>query len=186
MFIVQISGRFLKASALFISRYLKAIHSQVTSSPKVTLDELIAISADLTLSELTLRQILSEKIERAVEDITNPYTVSLPSLHTTNTESENGVGARFLSLFAWNTTREAVEAKLIESTVTQSAAFISSVNEVPRLFRRTNRDAPTKPSEYVTGILQPIQTFHSRVKDAKQGDLLERIGPKVGQQILNR
>jgi len=91
-----------------------------------------------------------------------------------------------LSMFNWKGTKEGLEARLVDLTVTESTPFISSVNEVPRLFRRTNREVPTKHSEYVNSILKPIQVLHRSLKEAKQGDLLERVGSKVGQQILHR
>jgi hypothetical protein len=90
----------------------------------------------------------------------------------------------FLSAFEWTKTREDLESRLIEVTVSQSLANISSVTEVPRLFRRTNREVPTKHSEYVNGILEPIQSLRKDMGNQNQaeGNLLQR----VGQQALNR
>jgi len=185
---VQLYGRFMKASALFISRYLKEIQVQVASNPKVTLDQLISVSADLSLSELILRQILVEKMDAARSTI--PTTTTSPAQKESTTPREEGTvddaGAKFLSMFNWEETKAGLEDRLTELTVAQSLSHVSAVNEVPRLFRRTNREVPTKPSDYVHSILQPIQTLRQSMKNAKQGDLLERVGPKVGQQVTNR
>jgi hypothetical protein len=39
--------------------------------------------------------------------------------------------------------------------------FLKQVSDIPRLYRRTNRELPSKACTYMTSLLSPIQIFHS-------------------------
>lgn len=47
-----------------------------------------------------------------------------------------------------------------DEVVLQCSAFIRQVSDIPRLYRRTNREAPSKPSTYLNGMVRPLQAFH--------------------------
>ena len=50
--------------------------------------------------------------------------------------------------------------QLITSRVsTKSCAYLKQVSDIPRLYRRTNRDIPTKACTYLTSLLDPIEKF---------------------------
>ncbi|KAK7104007.1 hypothetical protein V1264_018785 [Littorina saxatilis] len=46
-----------------------------------------------------------------------------------------------------------------DEVVIQCSAFIRQVSDIPRLYRRTNREAPSKPSGYLSGMIKPLQMF---------------------------
>ncbi|XP_076463850.1 conserved oligomeric Golgi complex subunit 2-like isoform X2 [Babylonia areolata] len=46
-----------------------------------------------------------------------------------------------------------------DEIVVQCSAFIRQVSDIPRLYRRTNREAPSKPSGYLTGMVRPLRLF---------------------------
>merc|ERR1711879_729678 len=49
---------------------------------------------------------------------------------------------------------------LITSRVsTKACAYLKQVSDIPRLYRRTNREIPTKPCTYLTSLLDPIENF---------------------------
>jgi len=48
---------------------------------------------------------------------------------------------------------------VIDSISSECCIHLKSVYDIPRLFRRTNREMPTKPSIYVTSTLKPLQAF---------------------------
>lgn len=57
-----------------------------------------------------------------------------------------------------------VEQNVIEIVSEKSLPVIRQVSDVPRLYRRTNRDAPTQPCSYVATLFVPIyelQKTHS-------------------------
>ena len=43
---------------------------------------------------------------------------------------------------------------------------LKQVADIPRLYRRTNRELPSKALAYVHELLQPIQDFNRQVKEA--------------------
>nr|CAD7454847.1 unnamed protein product [Timema tahoe] len=56
----------------------------------------------------------------------------------------------------------------------QSLSQLRQVNDIPRLFRRTNRDIPTKPCLYVAAILAPPLSFHKAYREVVGAAQLQR------------
>lgn len=42
----------------------------------------------------------------------------------------------------------------------QCIGHLKHVSDIPRLYRRTNKEVPTKPSTYVNQLLTALQDFH--------------------------
>lgn len=209
MFIVQLTGRFLKASALFIARYLKEVSTKInninlskdnsTSVSKSDFGEtsasttsaasaqmvsqihqLINIYYDVNLSEMILTQILNEKFETV---ISSQLVTTLPTKIESSKEA-NPTLVNFMSQFPWISTKQAIDDQLKEIVLSQMIIHITSVNEVPRLFRRTNRDIPTTHSDYVGTMLLPLQTFNSIIisqydSNHKLSNVIGDIGTKL-------
>lgn len=53
----------------------------------------------------------------------------------------------------------AVTERIVSEVTAASGASLRQVSDIPRLFRRTNRDVPTKPCSYVNAILAPLLDF---------------------------
>ncbi|XP_015595629.1 conserved oligomeric Golgi complex subunit 2 isoform X2 [Cephus cinctus] len=58
----------------------------------------------------------------------------------------------------------AVTDEVVKELLSQSAVHLKQVSDIPRLFRRTKRDIPTKPCAYVNNALNPLSTFHTDYK----------------------
>ena len=43
--------------------------------------------------------------------------------------------------------------------IDKSQGFLKQVSDIPRLYRRTNRELPTKPCTYLIALLDPILRF---------------------------
>nr|CAD7568870.1 unnamed protein product [Timema californicum] len=56
----------------------------------------------------------------------------------------------------------------------QSLSQLRQVNDIPRLFRRTNRDIPTKPCPYVGAVLAPPLSFHKAYREVVGAPQLQR------------
>ncbi|XP_013789772.1 conserved oligomeric Golgi complex subunit 2-like [Limulus polyphemus] len=54
---------------------------------------------------------------------------------------------------------------VVNDIVFQCLQHLRMVSEIPRLYRKTNRDVPTKPSTYVQMVLRPLETFQNDNKD---------------------
>ena len=57
---------------------------------------------------------------------------------------------------------------------------LKQVADIPRLYRRTNRELPSKALAYVHELLQPIQDFNRQVKEAVESS---RWGNKLDLSI---
>lgn len=55
-----------------------------------------------------------------------------------------------------------IEQQWSDVIIAQTAGWTKQVADIPRLYRKTNRDAPTKPCNYVEQILKPAKTFHTK------------------------
>jgi len=93
---------------------------------------------------------------------------------------------QFLGDFQWNNTKSCIESNLVDAVVGQSSSNLAAVNEVPRLYRRTNREMPTKQLEYVEAIVLPVTSIKNDIFNAHQRDLWDKIDTKIGDQILQR
>ena len=49
---------------------------------------------------------------------------------------------------------------IVENVSSKCLPFLKQVSDIPRLYRRTNRELPSKPCSYVTAMTQPISKFH--------------------------
>ena len=63
----------------------------------------------------------------------------------------------------------------------QSTSIVKQVNDVPRKYRKTNRELPSKPSPYVAAMLDPLKTFVA--KDIKEESVEREIVTRVLTQI---
>lgn len=49
-----------------------------------------------------------------------------------------------------------VELKVVDIIKEKNVPVIRQVTDIPRLYRRTNRDMPTQPCSYVASLMTPI------------------------------
>ncbi|CAG7721319.1 unnamed protein product [Allacma fusca] len=168
-FISHLYGRFLKASALFSSRYLNAATQCITNNADLQLEVLINLYCDLNFAEMIIGQILVEKINGLSQ-----------------TSQNSGASSEFLAEFTWSKAKKAAENKMVEMVVNRSISSMSSVTEVPRLFRRTNRDVPTRSSDYVDAILLPIQSLKNSIASVHMDSLWDMVGQEASMQVSQR
>lgn len=55
-----------------------------------------------------------------------------------------------------------IEKQWSDEIIAQTAGWTKQVGDIPRLYRKTNRDAPTKPCNYVEQILKPAKSFYTK------------------------
>ncbi|KAJ8364880.1 hypothetical protein SKAU_G00137110 [Synaphobranchus kaupii] len=51
--------------------------------------------------------------------------------------------------------------------------YLKSASEVPRLYRRTNKEVPTRASSYMDNALRPLQQLQSDHKDTLKGSIIQ-------------
>lgn len=59
-----------------------------------------------------------------------------------------------------------VAGEIVKELMSQSSVHLKQVGDIPRLFRRTNREVPTKPCAYVSNVVEPLATFHAEYNSA--------------------
>ncbi|XP_028395928.1 conserved oligomeric Golgi complex subunit 2-like isoform X2 [Dendronephthya gigantea] len=78
---------------------------------------------------------------------------------------------------------------IVDHVSTLSANCLDGAKNIPRLYRRTNREAPLKPSAYITNLIDPIRALKvNHGKNASQEQLLEwsvAISESVSDKFYN-
>lgn len=66
---------------------------------------------------------------------------------------------------------------------------LTNVKDIPRLFRRTNRETPTKPCDYVQHVLHPLTSFYNsnktKVPDKVLAALVTAVFSEVSRQFYS-
>ena len=70
--------------------------------------------------------------------------------------------------------------------VQQSCPAVKQVNDVPRKYRKTNREVPSKPSPYVQLALEPLRNFVAKrlKEEAVQRRIVSRVLTQISQVYL--
>lgn len=53
-----------------------------------------------------------------------------------------------------------VTKEIVNELSDQCVTYLKQVSDIPRLFRRTKRDVPTKPCPYVKSAIIPLANFY--------------------------
>lgn len=69
---------------------------------------------------------------------------------------------------------ESIEKQWSEEIIAQTSGWTKQVADIPRLYRKTNRDAPTKPCNYVEQILKPTKTFYTKNSSKIAPDIIKQ------------
>ncbi|KAI5753172.1 hypothetical protein M8J77_024272 [Diaphorina citri] len=76
-----------------------------------------------------------------------------------------------------------IEEKIIDHVAKESLAHIRSVNDIPRHFRRTNREMPSQASPYVSLLIAPPLKFMNDFPGSKEW--LLQIFSKITKEYFN-
>ncbi|KAG5683329.1 hypothetical protein PVAND_012615 [Polypedilum vanderplanki] len=68
-----------------------------------------------------------------------------------------------------------IESQIVQKLMIMCLKSIKNVQDIPRLFRKTNREIPCKHLPYVDQILQPIDEFTQKHSKNYQNDVIRRI-----------
>lgn len=67
-----------------------------------------------------------------------------------------------------------IEKQWSDVIIAQTAGWTKQVADIPRLYRKTNRDAPTKPCNYVEQILKPAKSFYTKNSSKIASDTIKQ------------
>ncbi|KAG1654155.1 Conserved oligomeric Golgi complex subunit 2 [Nymphon striatum] len=118
----------------------------------LSLQEIVLLVCDIDLVSFKLHNFYENSIKSKLMVL---QVKSLPEFQTSFTDMINKISShpQFLEDF------------LMSRVVLECKSHLKMVNDIPRLYRRTNKEIPTKPSGYVTNVLKPLQMFLNDHKD---------------------
>ncbi|XP_041469208.1 conserved oligomeric Golgi complex subunit 2-like [Lytechinus variegatus] len=114
--------------------------------PPATLSQLVKMVSDIDSITAGLPEVFKEHIK--------PKLISVNCTEFTSLEE-----AMEDSASAIQTRLEATSLHVTQEVGSLCVIHLKGANDIPRLYRRTNREVPSKPSSYVSSTLKPLQTF---------------------------
>ncbi|XP_025973015.1 conserved oligomeric Golgi complex subunit 2 isoform X4 [Dromaius novaehollandiae] len=119
--------------------------------PSITSTQLVYVAADL------------DKLQDQIPDI---LEVIKPKLEMIGFKNVSCIaGALEDSKTSLSACMPTLNNRIIQDLSESSFAYLKSALEVPRLYRRTNKDMPTKASPYVDSALKPFYRLQNEYKD---------------------
>uniref|UniRef100_A0A336KZD7 Conserved oligomeric Golgi complex subunit 2 n=1 Tax=Culicoides sonorensis TaxID=179676 RepID=A0A336KZD7_CULSO len=169
VYLPQLFNRFFKLTLQLISRLCTWI-DQVLETDKFECDNvsqstyLIMIYLDI----VTLMKEFPKILETIVKKASKPFVAQRQLLENCFNESKKSLCTRLTQ----------IELKVAQDLIANSAPYLKQVNDIPRLYRKTNREIPTKNCAYVDHTLAATKEFHEKYNKS--------IGmEKVSQFLIN-
>ncbi|XP_026279723.2 conserved oligomeric Golgi complex subunit 2 [Frankliniella occidentalis] len=150
IFLHQLTHRFWKLTLQIFARYYswtgEALREKWTAENGVTrLSFLVWLFCDIKLIAGHMPEmidVVSNRLENSTKLNMDHFKVSLQ-------ETSDQLLSRL----------PAVTERIVSEVTGVSGPSLRQVNDIPRLFRRTNRDIPNKPCSYVNILLAPLLDF---------------------------
>ncbi|KAJ8865695.1 hypothetical protein PR048_033215 [Dryococelus australis] len=175
VFLPLLANRFWKLSLMIVSRYCSWIgeileqrqpsntQAESESDGGVVTDRLqflVYLHADVQL----FADKLPEFVTMAFSKLAGISKNTLAKLKESVEESKQQLMARCPTITQF----------ILGEVSGDSMAQLRQVSDIPRLFRRTNRDVPSKPCTYVAAVLGPPQAFHKAQRASVNVDFLHQ------------
>lgn len=164
VYLPQLFVRFFKFTLQILSRLSK--WSEQAAATK-TLPSTIDRVDFLTLIYLDVNK-LNEKIPGLIDCITEKVPANL------NTQMDLVEKCLNESRKMLIERRAFIEKQWSAEIVAQTAGWTKQVADIPRLYRKTNRDAPKQPCNYVEQILKPNKSFHTKNANKIASDVIKQ------------
>lgn len=165
----------------WIGGVLKLINTNNNSAPSSKNTVLLAaLHSDINK---LLNSLTSQENDMVLASI---KTTTLPKLQTTQLELvKNAVSKSFddvRTTFSQNLL--GIQTALIENLILECGPEnVRQVNDLPRLYRKTNREVPTRCSSYVEQMLKPLKTFNEEFGGKLDSSIIHNILEKVLNKI---
>uniref|UniRef100_A0A336N970 Conserved oligomeric Golgi complex subunit 2 n=1 Tax=Culicoides sonorensis TaxID=179676 RepID=A0A336N970_CULSO len=169
VYLPQLFNRFFKLTLQLISRLCTWV-DQVLETDKFECDN-ISQSTYLMMIYLDIVTFMREFpkiLETIVKKASKPFVTQRQLLENCFNESKKSLCTRLTQ----------IELKVAQDLIANSAPYLKQVNDIPRLYRKTNREIPTKNCAYVDHTLAATKEFHEKYNKS--------IGmEKVSQFLIN-
>ncbi|BET00757.1 conserved oligomeric Golgi complex [Nesidiocoris tenuis] len=148
VFLLPLAHKFWKLTLQIVSRYvtwIKKTLQNVDVKGKTDLNFFVALYSDVESMEKRLPEVRDLAAAKFVS--TSDETINLLSQSLSETAAEL---KRLL---------DDISQTIVKGLSSELLSYLRQVNDIPRLFRRTDRDAPTKPCPYVVSLLEKPKLF---------------------------
>lgn len=78
-----------------------------------------------------------------------------------------------------------IETIIVDSIYKDCSIYVKNVSQIPRLYRKTNRNIPTSASSYVTLMCKPIDDFYEKHSDKLSSDVMNVIMENVHEKVTS-
>lgn len=156
IYLPQLFVRFFKLSLQILSRLVKwsndAINIKKLTPNLDRMDFLVLVYLDVTTLKSKIPTILETIIDKMPIQLNSQLSIVQKSFEDSQNEFDKCLND--------------VKKCWCNEIIAQTTGWSKQVADIPRLYRKTNRDAPTKPCNYVEQILKPAKLFWR--KNSKQ------------------
>lgn len=173
IYIDHLFQKFFKLTLQLISRTITWLSDTIASKEMLQMDRLtflILIYKDIEMFSLKFPQI-KQLIQQRIQE--NPKFQDSPQISLDKCFSPFEQKLEILL--------SQIELKICNEILGNCVKTLKSIQDTPRLFRKTNRDIPSKHLQYVEQLLLPIQEFHQQFSD-KFSDAMKK---KILNSIFN-
>ncbi|CAG5132349.1 unnamed protein product, partial [Candidula unifasciata] len=144
--------------------------------PPITTSQIVAIMSDM--------EKLSCKLPELFESVIKPKLCAVGFEHTELVKDALQEG-----LEAACECKPKFWSMVTEDVIKKCSVFLTQVNDIPRLYRRTKKEVPTKPSTYLSGVIKPLAQFcedHSTALNEQQRtEFLTHVFAALSQQFAD-
>lgn len=152
IYLPHLFARFLKLTLQIFGRMAKwtedAIDTKELPDNLSRIDFLVLLYLDVT----QLAKIIPKIFDSIVEQIPINLNTELAMVEKCFDDSRKVLGDRL----------KQIEAKWSSEIISQTSGWTKQVADIPRLYRKTNREAPSKPCNYVEQLLRPVKSFSEK------------------------
>lgn len=164
VYLPQLFARFFKFTLQILSRLSKWSEEAIaTKNLPPNLDR-VDFMTMIYLDVNTLIGKISSIFDCIVEKIPVNMNTQLSFIEKCFDESQNLLTERL----------KLIEQQWSNEIIAQTSGWTKQVGDIPRLYRKTNREAPTKPCNYVEQILKPAKSFYTKNSNRISSDTIRQ------------
>lgn len=147
VYLPQLFARFFKLTLQIVARLVKWSNDAINTKDIATnrMDFMVLLYLDIS----TVIGKIASYIETIREKMPTSLNSQLPVIEKCFDDSKDEL----------HKCLEIIEKQWSDEIISQASGWTKQVADIPRLYRKTNRDAPTKPCTYVEQMMAPMLTF---------------------------
>lgn len=163
LFLSQLLHRFWKLNLQICSRYNEWCKKSLSQKWQVmTVNEISTVTETENPTRLEFLVCLHTDVEIFIKRLPTILELAKKTVKNLNEKSykllEDCLAETIKNL---TDTLPHITQEIVKELLSQSAFHLKQISDIPRLFRRTNREIPTKPCAYVKNALSFLSAFYS-------------------------